>query len=159
VGFHYPWATLQITTTCTISRSFLLRTSYTWTPRRAARASEHAGHGPTDDATGSAEDAWRRVRTSGSGGLQIAVALEYAADEFALVKVASGGSGSEADNSAAVGATQNLDRGKSNRGDPPHSPNATDSRSPYEVFRSYGTPSVSDLVRPAWYIQVSPPFS
>ena len=125
----------------------------------STRASEHAGHGPTDDATGGMEDAWRREGTSGSGGPQIAVALEHAADEFVLVKVAVGGSGSEADNSDAVtvGATQNADRGKSSRGDLCHSSNATDSRSPYEAFRSYGTLSVSDLVRPAWYVQVSPP--
>jgi hypothetical protein len=122
--------------------------------------SQHAGHGPTDDATGGVEDAWRRVGTSGSGGPQIAVALEHAADEFVLVKVAGGGSGSEADNPDAVGATQNADRGNSSRGrgDLCHSSNATDSRSPYEAFRSYGTLSVSDLVRPAWYVQVpSPP--
>lgn len=123
----------------------------------STRASQHAGHGPTDDATGGVEDAWRRVGTSGSGGPQIAVALEHAADEFVLVKVAGDGSESEAENSNAVGATQNVDRGKSSRGDLCHSSNATDSRSPYEAFRSYGTLSVSDLVRPAWYVQVPSP--
>ena len=120
---------------------------------------EHAGHGPTD-ATGAVEEARRRVGTSGSGGPQIAVALEHAADEFVLVKVAGGRSGREEDNPHAVGATQDadeLDRGKSSRGDLCHSSNATDLRSPYEVFRSYGTLSVSDLVGPAWYVQVSPP--
>ena len=116
----------------------------------------HAGHGPTD-ATGGAEEAWRHVETIGSGGPQIAVALEHAADEFVLVKVAGGGSGGEKDNSDAVGAMQNADWGMSSRGDLCQSSNATDSRSPYEVFRSYGTLSVSDLVRPAWYVQVSPP--
>ena len=111
----------------------------------------HAGHGPTD-ATGGAEEAWRRVGTIGSGGPQIAVALEHAADEFLLVKVAGDGSGSEKeDSSDAVGATQNADRGKSSRG-VRRSSKATDSRSPYEVFRSRGTLSVSDLVGPAWYV-------
>ena len=64
-----------------------------------------------------------------------------AADEFVLVKLAVGGRGSEVENSDAVtvGATQNADRGKSSRGDLCHSSNATDSRSPYEAFRSYGT--------------------
>ena len=109
------------------------------------------GHGPTD-ATGGTEEAWRRVGTIGSGGPQIAVALEHAADEFLLVKVAGDGSGSgKEDSSDAVGATQNADRGKSSRR-VRRSSKATDSRSPYEVFRSRGTLSVSDLVGPAWYV-------
>jgi len=120
---------------------------------------EHAD-GPTD-ATGGIEGARRRVGTNRSGGPQIAVALEYAADEFVLVKVAGGGSGTQGDKSDVVGATQNadeVDRGKSSRGGLCHSSNATDSRSPYEVFRSHGTLSVSDLVRPAWYVQIFAPF-
>ena len=121
-------------------------------------ARERASHGPTHPTGGGVEEARRRVETSGSGGPQIAVALEHAADEFVLVKVAGGDSGSKEDDSDVVGATQNadgLDRGKSSRGGLCRSSDAMDSRSPYEVFRSRGTLSVSDLVRPAWYVRVS----
>jgi hypothetical protein len=106
-------------------------------------------HDPDADATGG-RGAWRRVEeTSGSGGPQIAVELELAADEF-VVKVATGGaSGSGVD---AVDATWN--EGESDRGKSGHPSKATNTRSPYEVHRSGGYLSVSDLVRPSWYVQV-----
>jgi len=102
--------------------------------------------------------------TSGSGGPQIAVALERAADEFAVVKVAVGGvgiGGGSEDSDDAVGAAQvrNADgsdgggkgKGKSGR----HSFKAANRRSPYEMHRSRGAlMSVSDLVGPAWYVLV-----
>ena len=80
--------------------------------------------------------AWRRVIGAGaSGGLpQVAVALEPAADESVVVKVAEGGGGggSGSGNNIAV-----LDAAL---------------RSPFEMFRSRGSLSVSDLVGPAWYV-------
>ena len=80
--------------------------------------------------------AWRRVIGAGaSGGLpQVAVALEPAADESVVVKVAGGGGGggSGSGNNIAV-----LDAAP---------------RSPFEMFRSRGSLSVSDLVGPAWYV-------
>jgi hypothetical protein len=107
-------------------------------------------HDPDPDATGDRGASRRVEETSGSGGPQIAVALELAADEFVVVKVGGSGSGDD-----AVDAAQNegkLDRGT--LGDPF---NAANSRSPYEMHRSGGYLSVSDLVRPSWYAQVPSP--
>ena len=83
-----------------------------------------------------AGEAWGRVvvETGGSGGLpQVAVALESAADESVVVKVAEGGSGSG--DLGDGGAVEDAPR-----------------RSPFEEFRRRGTLSVSDLVGPAWYV-------
>ena len=99
--------------------------------------------------------------TSGSGGPQIVVALERAADESVVVKVAVGGVGTDGgseDSDDAVGAAQvrNADgsdggKGKSGR----RSFKAANRRSPYEMHRSRGAlMSVSDLVGPAWYVLV-----
>ena len=63
---------------------------------------------------------------SGGGLPQVAVALEPAADQSVVVKVAGGESGS------GSGSGDNV--------------------SPFEEFRSRGTLSVSDLVGPAWYV-------
>jgi hypothetical protein len=72
------------------------------------------------------------VGTGESGGLpQVAVALELAADESVVVKVAVGGSGSGSGSGDGVDAIR---------------------RSPFEEFRPRGTLSVSDLVGPAWYV-------
>lgn len=81
-------------------------------------------------------EAWGRVvvGTGGSGGLpQVAVALESAADESVVVKVAEGAGGSGG--LGNVGAVEDAPR-----------------RSPFEEFRRRGTLSVSDLVGPAWYV-------
>jgi hypothetical protein len=111
-------------------------------------------HDPAHSDATSDRGAWRRVEeTSGSGGPQIAVALECGADEPVVVKVAAeGGSGSETcQEDDAVGS----DRRKSDR-----SFKAANSGSPHEMYRPWGYLSVSDLVGPAWYVQVpSPPFS
>ena len=99
--------------------------------------------------------------TSGSGGPQIAVALERAADESVVVKVAVGGvgtGGGREDSDDAVGPAEvrNADgsdggKGKSGR----HPFKAANRRSPYEMHRSRGAlMSVSDLVGPAWYVLV-----
>jgi len=85
------------------------------------------------------DSAGARVRvdtsTYGSGGPQIAVALEPAADEFVIVKVARGGSGSSGDD--VVGTPSKAE---------------TPTHSPFEMHRLRGTLSVSDLVGPAWYV-------
>jgi hypothetical protein len=107
-------------------------------------------HDLDPDATGGREASRRVEETSGSGGPQIAVALELAADEFVVVKV--GGGGSEDD---VVDPAQN--EGKSDRGKSGHPFKAGNSRSPYEIHRSGGYLSVSDLVRPSWYVQVPSP--
>jgi hypothetical protein len=115
-------------------------------------------HDPAHSNATSDRGAWRRVEeTSGSGGPQIAVALECGANEPVVVKVASAG-GSESCQGDAVGSVQivdDSDKGKSDR-----LFKAANSRSPHEVYRPGGYLSVSDLVGPAWYVQVpSPPSS
>ncbi|KAF8481778.1 exonuclease V a 5' deoxyribonuclease-domain-containing protein [Russula ochroleuca] len=88
-----------------------------------------------EEVTGAARR--RVVGTGGSGGLpQVAVALEPAADKSVVIKVAGGGGGGgggsgsgSGDNVAVLDAAP---------------------RSPFELFRSRGTLSVSDLVGPAW---------
>jgi hypothetical protein len=90
-----------------------------------------------EEVTGAARR--RVVGTGGSGGLpQVAVALEPAADKSVVIKVAGGGGGGgggsgsgSGDNVAVLDAAP---------------------RSPFELFRSRGTLSVSDLVGPAWYV-------
>jgi hypothetical protein len=84
-----------------------------------------------------ADGAPRRVGTGGSGGPQVAVALEPVADEPAVVKVPS--------------------RGESGTSDPSdlHRASKADARNPFERHRLHGTLSVSDLVGPAWYVPVT----
>lgn len=97
------------------------------------------------------QGAGTRVVTSDSGGPQIAVALEPAADESVVVKAALGRSGSV----ETVDATQAL--GKRRKAEPnnPHRPrHKVDTRSPFEKYRSRGTLSVSDLVGPAWCVLI-----
>lgn len=111
-----------------------------------ATTREHDRHATAPDNIDTGVAWRRRVDTSGSGGPQIAVALESVADESVVVKVAreDGGNGSE---HSIMGAAQNADdRGMS---DPAFK---ADAHSPFEEFRSYGTLSVSDLVGPAWYV-------
>jgi hypothetical protein len=74
------------------------------------------------------------VGTGVSGSLpRVAVALEPAADESVVVKVAEGGGSGSGDNIVVGDATRR--------------------RSPFEEFRPRGTLSVSDLVGPAWYVR------
>ncbi|KAH9033047.1 exonuclease V a 5' deoxyribonuclease-domain-containing protein [Lactarius hengduanensis] len=82
------------------------------------------------------QGAGTRVVTSESGGPQIAVALDPAADESVIVKAAMGRSGSV--EIIQVDATRARPRYRA------------DTRSPFEKYRSRGTLSVSDLVGPAW---------
>ena len=92
-----------------------------------------------------------RVVTSESGGPQIAVAIEPAADESVIVKAAVGQSGSV----EIFDAPQGLDdrrRAKQNGLHRPHY--SVDTRSPFEKYRSRGTLSVSDLVGPAWCVLI-----
>ncbi len=145
-GHHRTWTTLRAITTRTTFQNSPPQTLRTSTPRRV---SAHGGCGRVDS------------ETSGSGGPQIAVALERAADESVVVKVAVGGvgtGGGSEDSDDAVGAAQvrNADgsdggKGKSGR----HSFKVANRRSPYEMHRSRGAlMSVSDLVGPAWYVLV-----
>jgi hypothetical protein len=81
-----------------------------------------------------------RMDTNGSGGPQIPVVLEPAANESVVVKAASGRSWTAAE-----------DAGKSEATDPHHT-HKLHTGSPYERHRSSGILSVSDLVGPAWYV-------
>ena len=91
--------------------------------------------------------------TSESGGPQIAVALELAADESVVVKAAVGRSGSA--EVEIVDAAQGLSGilGRAKRNDL-HSPRKVDTRSPFEKHRPRGTLSVTDLVGPAWCVLI-----
>jgi hypothetical protein len=88
--------------------------------------------------------------TSESGGPQIAVALELAADESVVVKAARGSAEVE-----VVDATQGLRdvlMRRAERNDLHRSRNRVDTRSPFKKYRSRGTLSVTDLVGPAWCV-------
>ena len=83
------------------------------------------------------------VGTGVSGGLPwVAVALEPAADESVVVKVAERGGGGRSASGKESGRGDSLVAG-----DAP-----LRRRSPFEEFRPRGTLSVSDLVGPAWYV-------
>jgi hypothetical protein len=84
------------------------------------------------------------VGTGVSGGLPwVAVALEPAADESVVVKVAERAGGSGTASGKESGSGDSLVAG-----DAP-----LRRRSPFEEFRPRGTLSVSDLVGPAWYVR------
>ena len=85
--------------------------------------------------------------TSESGGPQVAVALELAADESVVLKAARGSAEVE-----VVDAAQGLSDVPRRRA--PR--NRVDTRSPFEKYRSRGTLSVTDLVGPAWCVPIYP---
>ena len=92
--------------------------------------------------------------TSESGGPQIAVALELAADESVVVKAAADRSGSA--EVEIVDAAQGLNgilKRRADRNDL-HRPRRVDTRSPFEKYRWRRTLSVSDLVGPAWCVLI-----
>jgi exonuclease V len=88
-----------------------------------------------------------RIDTNGSGGPQIPVVLEPAANESVAVKAATGRSRTRDVICAAE------DAGKSEATDPHHThKHKLHTVSPYERHRSSGILSVSDLVGPAWHV-------
>jgi exonuclease V len=93
------------------------------------------------------------VVTSESGGPQIAVALELAADESVVVKAVAGRSGSAEVVDAAQGLGERL-RKRAERNDLHRPRHRVDTLSPFEKYRSRGTLSVSDLVGPAWCVLI-----
>jgi exonuclease V len=95
------------------------------------------------------------VVTSESGGPKIAVVLELAADESVVVKAAAGRSGSAEVEivDAAQGLGERL-RKKAERNGPHRTRHRLDLLSPFEMYRSRGTLSVSDLVGPAWCVLI-----
>jgi hypothetical protein len=86
-----------------------------------------------------------RIDTNGSGGPQIPVVLEPAANESVVVKAATGRNRTRDVICAAE------DAGKSEATDSHHTYKLY-MVSPYERHRSSGILSVSDLVGPAWYV-------
>jgi hypothetical protein len=111
-------------------------------------ARQHQGQHEYD---ATAQGAGTRVVASESGGPQIAVALETAADESVVVKAAVGRSGSV----EILDASQGLgDRRKGKSNDFRRPRHRVDTRSPFERYRSRGTLSVSDLVGPAWCVLI-----
>lgn len=85
------------------------------------------------------------IDTNGSGGPQIPVVLEPAANESVVVKAATGRSWT----GGVLCATE--DPSKSEAPDPHHK-HKPYMGSPYQRHRPSGILSVSDLVGPAWYV-------
>ena len=112
-------------------------------------ARQHQGQHEYD---ATAQGAGTRMVASTSGGPQLAVALETAADESLVVKAAVGQSGSV----EILDAPQGLGAGrKAKPKDFRRSRHRVDTRSPFERYRSRGTLSVSDLVGPAWCVLIT----
>lgn len=93
------------------------------------------------------------VVTSESGGPQIAVALELAADESVVVKAAAGPSGSaDVEIVDAAQGQGDRPRRKAGRNDLHRTRYKEDTLSPFKKYRKRGTLSVTDLVGPAWCV-------